>query len=158
MLSLDRRLIPGETVESAVQQIQDIIDELAANDPEFKADVKVKSALETSYTGMKYDAEKIMPSWKTPKDHAFTLAAAEALEAIGQEVKYGYWDFGTDGSKTAGIDRKPTIGYSPMQEQYAHTPYDKVRTDYIEKAVAGNAAIFLKVTEAGPEAFEKLVW
>ena len=99
-----------------------------------------------------------MPSWKTPKDHAFTKAAAEALEEIGQEVKYGYWDFGTDGSKTAGIDRKPTIGYSPMQEQYAHTPYDKVRTDYMEKAVAGNAAIFLKVTEAGPEAFKALEW
>lgn len=158
MLSLDRRLIPGETVESVVKEIQDIIDELAEKDPEFRADVKVKSALETSYTGVQYDAEKVMPSWKTPKEHAFVKAAAEALEAVGQEVKYGYWDFGTDGSKTAGIDRKPTIGYSPMQEQYAHTPYDKVRTDYIEKAVAGNAAIFLKVTEAGPEAFKALEW
>ena len=158
MLSIDRRLIPGETAESAMKQIQDIIDELAAKDPEFKADVKVKSALERSYTGMEYDAAKDMAPWKTPKDHSFVKAAAEALEELGQTVKYGYWDFGTDGSKTAGIDRKPTIGYSPMQEQYAHTPYDKVRTDFIEKALAGNAAIFLKVTEAGPDAFEKLVW
>jgi len=158
MLSLDRRMIPGETVESVVKEIQDIIDELAANDPEFKADVKIKTALETSYTGVQYEAEKVMPSWKTARDHDFTKAAMEALEAIGQEVKFGHWDFGTDGSKTAGIDRKPTIGYSPMQEQYAHTPYDKVRTDYIEKAVAGNAAIFLKVTEAGPEAFKALEW
>jgi putative selenium metabolism hydrolase len=158
MLSLDRRLIPGETVELVVKEIQDIIDELAANDPEFKADVKVKTALETSYTGVQYEAEKVMAPWKTPKDHDFVKAAVEALEAVGQEVKFGYWDFGTDGSKTAGIDKKPTIGYSPMQEQYAHTPYDKVRTDYIEKAIAGNAAIFLKVSEAGPEAFESLEW
>lgn len=158
MLSLDRRFIPTENVEEVVKQIQDIIDELAAQDPEFKADVKIKTALEVSYTGVEYEAEKLMPAWKTPRDHAFTKAATEALEALGQPVKYGYWDFGTDGSKTAGIDRKPTIGYSPMQEQYAHTPYDKVRTDFIEKAVAGNAAIFLKVTEAGPDAFKALVW
>ena len=158
MLSIDRRLIPGETADSAMKQIQKIIDELAANDPEFKADVIVKTALERSYTGMEYEAAKDMAPWKTPRDHAFVKAAVDALEELGQPVKFGYWDFGTDGSKTAGIDRKPTIGYSPMQEQYAHTPYDKVRTDFIEKAVAGNAAIFLKVTEAGPEAFEKLVW
>ncbi|WP_242975187.1 M20/M25/M40 family metallo-hydrolase [Anaerovirgula multivorans] len=158
MLSLDRRFIPTENVEEVVKQIQDIIDELAAQDPEFKADVKIKTALEVSYTGIEYEAEKLMPAWKTPRDHGFTKAAAEALEALGQPVKYGYWDFGTDGSKTAGIDRKPTIGYSPMQEQYAHTPYDKVRTDFIAKAVAGNAAIFLKATEAGSDAFKALVW
>lgn len=156
MLSLDRRLIPGETAEDALAQIQAIIDELAANDPDFKADVKIKTAVETSYTGVTYEPEKLMPSWKTPKDHALTNAAISALEALGQEVKFGYWDFGTDGSKTAGIDRKPTIGYSPMQEQYAHTPYDKVRTDFMEKAIAGNAAIFVSAGEAGKDGFELL--
>lgn len=158
MLSIDRRTIPGETAETALKEIQGAIDELAAKDPEFKADVIVKSALEKSYTGIEYNAAKDMSPWKTPRDHGFVKAAAEALEGLGQPVKYGYWDFGTDGSKTAGIDRKPTIGYSPMQEQYAHTPFDKVRTDFIEKAIAGNAAIFLKVTEAGEEAYKPLVW
>jgi putative selenium metabolism hydrolase len=158
MLSLDRRTIPGETAESAIAEIQKIIDELAAKDPEFRADVKVKTAVEKSYTGVEYEATKDMSPWKISKDHAFVKAAAAALEAVGQPVKYGYWDFGTDASKTAGIDRKPTIGYSPMQEQYAHTPYDKVRTDFIVKAIAGNAAIFLKVVEAGPEAFKPLEW
>lgn len=158
MLSLDRRTIPGETAESAIAEIQKIIDELAAKDPEFRADVKVKTAVEKSYTGVEYEATKDMSPWKISKDHAFVKAAAAALEAVGQPVKYGYWDFGTDASKTAGIDRKPTIGYSPMQEQYAHTPYDKVRTDFIVKAIAGNAAIFLKAVEAGPEAFKPLEW
>lgn len=157
-LSLDRRMIPGETAETAVAEIQAIIDELAAADPEFRADVKVKTAVEKSYTGMEYEVEKNMFPWKTAQDHPFVQAAAAALTEVGQEVKYGRWDFGTDGSKTAGIDRKPTIGYSPMQEQYAHTPFDKVRTDFLEKSVAGNAAIFLKVVEAGPEAYEEISW
>ncbi len=158
MLSIDRRTIPGETAESARQQIQDIIDEVAKNDPEFKADVIVKSVIEKSYTGMEIEGTKDMDPWKTPKDHPFVKACAEALEAVGQEVKYGYWDFGTDGSKTAGIDRKPTIGYSAMQEQYAHTPYDKVRTDFIEKAIAGSAAIYIKSSEANLDTFKALEW
>jgi len=131
MLSIDRRLLPGETVEKAIQEIQNIIDDLAAKDPEFKADVVVKKVVERSYTGLDYVGEKVMAAWKIDKDHGFVKVAAEALKALDQPVKYGYWEFGTDASKTAGIDRKPTIGYSPMQEQYAHTPYDKVRTDYI---------------------------
>ena len=158
MLSIDRRMIPGETAEMAVAQIQKLIDDLAAEDLEFKADVCVKSATEVSYTGMSYDIEKIMAPWKVAENHPFVAAAAGALEAMGQEVKYGYWDFGTDASKTCGHDRKPTIGYSPMQEQYAHTPYDKCRLDFMLTALEGNTAIFINAAEAGKEAYEKVEW
>lgn len=158
MLSLDRRTLPGETAASAMAQIQEIIDDLARKDPEFKADVVVKSAVETSYTGLSYKVEKEMFPWKISTGHGFVKAAAAALESVGQTVKYGYWDFGTDASKTCGIDKKPTIGYSPMQEQYAHTPYDKCRTDFMKTALAGNAAIYLNASSQGPEAFEKVEW
>lgn len=158
MLSLDRRTLPGETAASAMAQIQEIIDDLAGKDPEFKADVVVKSAVETSYTGIAYEAAKEMSPWKISREHGFVKAAAEALESVGQTVKYGYWDFGTDASKTCGIDRKPTIGYSPMQEQYAHTPYDKCRTDFMKTALIGNAAIFLNAVSQGVEAFEPVEW
>ena len=155
-LSMDRRTLPGETAESALAELQAILDKVAETDPQFKADVIVKSAVEKSYTGLEFEVPKDMAPWKTPKDHPFTKACARALEAVGQEVTYGYWSFGTDGSKTAGIDRKPTIGYSAMQEQYAHTPFDKCRIDFIEKAIAGNAAIFLMSSEMKKEDFKKL--
>jgi putative selenium metabolism hydrolase len=158
MLSIDRRTIPGETAETAVQEIRELITEISAEDEEFKADVEVKKAVENSYTGVEYEVAKEMYPWKISEDHPFVAAAASALEELGEPVKYGYWDFGTDASKTAGIDKKPTIGYSPMQEQYAHTPYDKARTDYITKAVLGNAAIYLKAVAAEEEAFFELEW
>ncbi len=158
MLSIDRRTIPGETAETAMGQIKAIIAELAAADPEFRADVVVKSAVETSYTGMSYEVAKDMAPWKISTEHGFVQASQAALEALGQTVKYGYWDFGTDASKTCGIDRKPTIGYSPMQEQYAHTPYDKCRTDYMKTALEGNAAIFLSAAAQDEEAYEKVTW
>lgn len=158
MLSLDRRTLPGETAASAIAQIQSIIDDLAAKDPEFRADVVVKSAAETSYTGLSYQASKDMSPWKISREHGFVKAAAAALAAVGQKVGYGYWDFGTDASKTCGIDRKPTIGYSPMQEQYAHTPYDKCRTDFMRTALIGNVAIYLNASVQGAESFEEVRW
>jgi len=39
-LTIERRTIPGETVESAIAELQGIIDRLAAQDPSFKATVK----------------------------------------------------------------------------------------------------------------------
>ena len=55
----------------------------------------------------------------------------------------------------SGELRIPTIGYSAMQEQYAHTPFDKCRIDFIEKAMAGNAAIFMKASQLPREKLEK---
>lgn len=158
MLSIDRRTIPGEDAKLALKQVRDIIDEIQKKDSEFKAVVEVKNGIHKSYTGVEYTVPKDMMPWKIAEDHPFVIAAAKGLTDVNQPVKYGYWDFGTDASKTAGIDRKPTIGYSPMQEQYAHTPYDKVRTDFIDKAVIGNVSIFLNVVECHKSAYHPLVW
>ncbi len=52
----------------------------------------------------------------------------------------------------------PTIIYNAhldhvdMVEQYTHTLYKKVRTDYIERVIKGNTAIYIKIVIAGEEA------
>jgi putative selenium metabolism hydrolase len=153
LISIDRRLIPDETVNDALREIQEILDTIAAEDADFRADVTVNSVPQTSYTGLSFDWPKSMAAWKIDKQHPFVAACAEALESIGQDVRYGYWDFATDASKTAGIDRKPCIGYSPMQEQYAHTPDDKVRCDYMLKALAGNVSLYITLTSKDKQIF-----
>lgn len=150
-LSIDRRTIPGETTEDVMAQFQKCIDEVAATDSEFKADVKIKGAVEKTYTGMELDEVKDVLAWKMPVEHPFTTSCKAGLEAIGQNPKLDYWIFATDMSLNAGRDHKPCIGYSPMQEQYAHTPYDKVRVDFMMEALSGNVAIFLKCCETGKE-------
>jgi len=149
MLSIDRRTIPSENPEDVLRQFQNIIDELSVKDPEFKATVEIKYGNEPSYTGITLTGPKECCPWKIEKEHPFVKACAKGLENVGQEVKYDYWIFGTDLGTTAGIYKKPSIGYSPMQEQYAHTPYDKVRTDFMEKALEGNISIFLSCVDAG---------
>ena len=152
-ITYDRRFVPGETPEGCVREIQDLIDRISAGDPEFKAVAEVSKNVRTSYTGKSAEVANIKEAWKISKDHPFVRAAASAIEAVGQPVKYGYWNFGTDLSKICATDRKPAIGYSPMQEQYCHTPYDKVRTDYMEKSIAGYSALFLKLTVLPKDCF-----
>jgi putative selenium metabolism hydrolase len=149
----DRRFVPGETGDSCIKEIQGVLDELSAEDPIFKATVEISAAQRVSYTGKTATVQTIKEAWKINKKHQFVTMAATALTEIGQPVKYGYWDFGTDLSVVCGRDRKPAIGYSPMQEFYCHRPIDKVRIDYMEKAIAGNASIFMKLSELPCEAF-----
>ncbi|MGI6226857.1 MAG: M20/M25/M40 family metallo-hydrolase [Peptococcales bacterium] len=155
-ITYDRRLIPQETSNSCLQEIQNIIDQLSKEDSEFKASVEVSTRLRTSYTGKSAKVPNFKEAWKISKEHPVVKVSATALEEIGQSIKYGYWDFGTDLSKVVVSDGKPAIGYSPMQEQYCHRPIDKVRTDYMEKSIAGNAAIFYKLVELDKEDFRML--
>jgi acetylornithine deacetylase/succinyl-diaminopimelate desuccinylase-like protein len=153
-ITFDRRFVPGETSKDCVDQIQKIIDQISKDDPDFRANVKVSIVPRTTYTGLTAEVPNIKEAWKMQKEHSFIKAAAEGLSAVLQPIKYGYWDFGTDLSKVCGTDKKPVVGYSPMQEQYCHRPVDKVRIDYMEKALSGNVSIFIKMVELPKEAFK----
>ena len=152
-INFDRRFVPGETPESCVQEIQDIIDELAKEDPEFRAEVKIAEVVRDFYTGKSVNIANKKKAWKIPQGHPFVQAMAAGLEAVGQQVKYKYWYFGTDLSKVAAEDHKPALGYSGGQEQLIHVPIEMLRTDYMEKSMAGYAAGFLKIMDLPKAAF-----
>lgn len=152
-ITYDRRFVPGETYEGCVQEIQQIIDEIAASNPDFRAKVDISTVPRTTYTGKTVEVPNVKEAWKIDRNHPFAAAAARGISKIGQPVKYGYWDFGTDLSVVAGREKKPAIGYSPMQEFYCHRPIDKVRIDYMVKALSGNVSIFNELTALSQDAF-----
>jgi acetylornithine deacetylase/succinyl-diaminopimelate desuccinylase-like protein len=152
-MNFDRRFVPGETPESCIQEIQDIIDKLSGEDPQFKAEVRIAEVVQKFYTGKSVKIANKKKAWKTPKEHPFVRAMAAGLRAVGQEVRYRYWYFGTDLSKVVAEDGKPAIGYSAAQEQLIHTPLEKLRTDYMEQSIAGYAAGYLKIMELPKDAF-----
>lgn len=152
-ITYDRRMVPGETAEGCVAQIQAVIDELAAKDKDFRARVAIAAVPRSSYTGLTATIPNVKQAWKIDPSHAFVQAAANGLVGLDQPVKYGYWDFGTDLSVICGRDKKPAVGYSPMQEFYCHRPIDKVRTDYMQQAIAGNASIFLELAQLPKSGF-----
>lgn len=140
-LCVDRRIVPGETKEEVLSQIQQILDMLKQSVPNFNAEVRIRKVVETSYKGYSEECEKYMMPWYVEPDHPFVIKAVEALKQVGQNPGFGKWDFGTDASYVTGVLGIPTIGYSCMEEKYAHTPYDRVKIDDLIKSVAGNAAI-----------------
>jgi putative selenium metabolism hydrolase len=140
-VSLDRRLLPDETGEAALAEIETILSELSQKDPDFKAHAQIRTVHETSWTGFAADCEKKMGAWLIRPDHPLVIETVKALHSIGQTPDFGKWDFATDASYVTGVLSIPTIGYSPMEEQYAHTPQDRVSTDMMLKALAGYAAI-----------------
>ena len=152
-ITYDRRFVPGETYESCVEEIQSILDELASEDSDFRGKVEIAAVPRTTYTGLSVTVPNIKEAWKISKEHPFTKAAARGLEAVEQPIKYGYWDFGTDLSVISGREKKPAIGYSPMQEFYCHRPIDKVRIDYMVKALSGNVSIFRELTRLNKSDF-----
>jgi len=153
-LVYDRRLVPTETPDDAVREIQEIIDQLAAEDPKFRATVKVSAVPRTTYTGKTVTLPNIKEGWRISEDHPFVAAASKGLQKIGEPVSYGYWDFGTDLAMICGRHGVAAIGYSPMQEYYCHRPVDKCRIDFMERALAGNLAIFSELTELKKDNFK----
>lgn len=152
-ITFDRRLVPQETPEEAVQQIQELIDEMTEQDADFRATVSVAAVSRKSYTNKEATLPNIKQGWKIEEDHPFVKAAARALEYLGEPVSYGYWDFGTDLAVVCGKHKIAAIGYSPMQELYCHRPVDKVRTDFMKRALVGDAAIFNELTHLEEDDF-----
>ncbi len=146
----DRRFPPTETPQSCVAQIQRVIDELAAADPDFKATVSVSMQERVAYTGLAATLPNQKEAWKLDREHPVTRACAAALSDVGQEAKYGYWSFGTDLPITAVRHGIPSLGYSGMQEFYCHRTVDAARIDFLEKALAGYVAIFTRLSALAP--------
>jgi putative selenium metabolism hydrolase len=149
-ISIDRRYVPGETLESILEEFNALFEEMKIHNPKFEASVKVRTFLEKSYTGYEKEVQKYHPVWVTPKDHLFVKQTIKALQSIGQPAETGYWRFGTDGSWSAGIKGIPTIGFQWGEESLAHTPIEHISIDQLAKTTAGYIAILCELFEIEP--------
>lgn len=154
VITLDRRIVPGETPEGTVEEIQEMIDELKKEDPKFRANVQINAVPRTTYTGKVVQIPNIKEGYRIDEEHPFIKACASGLRKIGEPVSYGYWDFGTDLAMVSGRHHVASVGYSPMQEFYCHRPIDKVRTDFMKRALKGNIAIFQSLAELNEDDFK----
>jgi succinyl-diaminopimelate desuccinylase len=115
--SIDRRLIPGETRESAVAEIVATLDDIANQDPAFRYELDVdplKSHIPANITD---NSSPIVQALR-----------ASITKVTGQEPEYFVaWAGATDGRfyRQAGID---TVGYGPGGEN-AHGANEAVQID-----------------------------
>ena len=133
-IHLDRRLTWGETKESAVKEIEELIQGMNAK-------VEVLDYLETAYTGLQYGMEKYYPTWKIPEDHPIVVTGVQAYEKLyHKKPLVDKWTFSTNGVTINGVYGIPTIGFGPGNEVLAHAPNEKVAISDLVTASAFYAA------------------
>lgn len=117
---LDRRLTAGETKESALQEIREII-------PDGTDYILQILTYETpSYTGKVIKTEKYYPTWVLEEEHRLIGEAARAYQEIFKKTpQTGKWIFSTNGIASRGQLGIPTFGLGPSREVYAHTFEDQ---------------------------------
>lgn len=151
---IDRRITFGDTLESALAEVQAIID--AAQDAGRRMQDAGRGTQDAapshvlrpasiqlellkydvpSYTGFKLVVDKYFPAWALDESHPLVQAALATTElAFGQRAATGKWDFSTNGTYWAGIAGIPAVGFGPGDERHAHTVLDQVRLDDVVQA------------------------
>ncbi len=134
-IHLDRRLTWGETRDSAVTEIESLLDEKC------DARIEVLHYLGKAYTGLEYGMEKYYPTWRLPETHqAVVRGAVVYRELFGEEPQVDKWTFSTNGVTINGIHGIPVIGFGPGQEVMAHAPNERTPVDHLWRAAAFYAA------------------
>jgi len=123
----DRRLLVGETKESVLQPLQELLDALQRENPELHAQVSFAMGEETCYTGEKITGERFFPGWLFNRDEPFVQKIYGELMTHGYNPKITQYNFCTNGSHYAGEAGIKTIGLGPSRENLAHT-----RDEYVE--------------------------
>jgi len=129
-IHLDRRLTTGESKESALAEVKELVKDAAAA-PE------VLQYLEKSYTGRQYGMEKYYPTWTVDAAHPAVTRAQDVFRSLFQkEPRVDKWTFSTNAVTINGIYGIPTIGFGPGDEVFAHAPNEKVPVGDLVKASA----------------------
>lgn len=154
-ISIDRRYMPGETIEDLMEQFECLFSTIKKEDPEFEASVKPRVFLERTYTGIEAWMKKYHPPWTTDENHPFVIKTMDALHALGQSPQKKYWKFGTDGSMSAGLHNITTIGYSGAEEKWAHQPKEQVNINAMLDTIEGYLAILCGIYGIDISLFDK---
>jgi len=140
----DRRLLVGETKESVLEPLRELLDRLQTENPELRAKVSFAVGEETCYTGEKISGERFFPGWLFDREESFVQNIYGELTAHGYTPKITQYNFCTNGSHYAGEAGIKTIGLGPSRENLAHT-----RDEYVEvEQLLGAADCYAHVMRA----------
>ncbi len=125
---IDRRTVPGETIESILQPLEEALNPIGVR-------VSVPIQPVRTHTGLVLDDCAFFPAWLISESHPLVLTAQAVTQQLwGQPAAVDVWRFSTDGTYSAGQANIPTIGFGPQEEHFVHTPLDQVNLQKVKKA------------------------
>ena len=140
----DRRLLVGETKESVLAPIQEMLDKLMAEDPQLKAKVSYAVGKEMCYTKETIEGERFFPGWVFDSDEPFIQDVYAKLKEKGFNPQITQYNFCTNGSHYAGEAGIKTIGLGPSRENLAHTVDEHIEMEQLTQV----AQCYYSVIEA----------
>ncbi|MEQ3339294.1 YgeY family selenium metabolism-linked hydrolase [Clostridium butyricum] len=143
----DRRLLVGETKESVLKPIVELIEELKKNKPNVDYKVSYARGKEKCHTGAFIEGERFFPAWCYDQNEVFVKNTYEKLKSIGIMPKITNYSFCTNGSHYAGEAGIKTIGFGPSKENIAHTIDEYIEIEQLEKACKGYYVIMNSLLE-----------
>jgi putative selenium metabolism hydrolase len=129
-IHLDRRLTVGETRESVLTELEQLV-----LDCKVEAEVSVPEYSGRSWKGTPFRQEAYFPTWILEEEHPLVQAGLESgRAAVGRKVRNGFWSFSTNGVATAGRHGIPTIGFAPGREELAHSSREEIDLEDLARA------------------------
>ncbi len=130
----DRRLLVGETKESVLAPIREILKELEAEDPDLTAKVSYASGSEACWTKEPIGGERFFPGWLFDENEDYIVSALAELRAAGFTPEVATYSFCTNGSHYAGEAGIRTLGMGPSKEELAHINDEYAEVEQLFKA------------------------
>ena len=127
----DRRLLVGETKESVLKPLQELLERLGKENPELQANVSFAVGEEICYTGERITGERFFPGWLFDREEPFVQKIYGELKRHGYTPAITQYNFCTNGSHYAGEAGIKTIGLGPSRENLAHTQNEYVEVEQL---------------------------
>jgi len=144
VITCDRRISCGETIEELLQEIEPMIADVKG------ASARIDTEHVTTYTGYQMECVDYFPSWVLEQQHPLIQAGVAAYRGMFErEPVVGRWDFCTNATHLCGRMGIPAIGYGPGDSSLCHSTDDKVPVAELLDAIRFYAALPLFVPKKG---------
>lgn len=140
-VTFDRRLLLGETRESVLAGIDEVLAPIKKEDEAFNYELYFRENSIETYKGYEITGDKFYPPWKIDEESQIVKGALKALKSVGIDEGTSSYSFCTNGSSSAGILEIDTIGFGPGRESEAHITDEYIKISDLEKAAKGYEAI-----------------
>lgn len=146
-VTLDRRLVRGETPESVMAELRSLLGDLDG------ITLKLAHVGLELYPGTALFEPEFHPAWAIEPDSVTARLAIEALEHIGQSPTTFYAPYCTNGTRSGGAAGLPTIIYGAGTVEDAHIIDEGLDIEQLIGAFEGYQALAYGLTSVASDAW-----